>query len=335
MRTVPRVLLLLTLSTILLACSPPKEESWVYHNHWSAETRFVEKWPNAEPSGLGVGFVRPADRNSPPNQRPSTELFHIEKGRPFSTLLMLGIGYKKVYPVVVSVFLDYKQIRFSLDGRQGRLHYLEIGPDKDMEIPLQVPIKTSGWHDLFVLVIPHPQMHPLDPRVRMPPSSGVGGRRTVICAGDCSQRTKPLPAPLVGSGTTVRHFSFDAYPLLPGDWKSTDQRVRHLLLVANVRPGEDFSFNLWARNADGYPKDYVVLPLIDFKQIPCSGVQVFHLHMPSGSELITPCHIRVPSEPEIHEFQLVYIHDPYQKLRMVRDPFVRSAVRSALVAKTK
>jgi hypothetical protein len=292
--------------------------------------QFVE-WPDVELRGLGVGFVRPEDRDIPPYQRPSTDEFYIQAGEPFTTLLILSSTYSEPYPVLVSVFLDYEQVRFTLDGRQGVLHYLEIVPGVDMmQIPLEVPIETSGWHDLFVIAFREPDSHPTDPQERLPPALAVGGRRTVIYSGDCTTPARMLPGALVGQETDVPDgVAIDVFPLLPDDGKPPKRR---LLLSATVEPGGMFPLELWAMNGRDRPsKDYVVLPLLNFRQVPFAGSTVLHLHMPPGSELFTPGRIGVPDEEGVHELQFVAIFDPYRPLDKIRDPFVQSVMRSALV----
>lgn len=321
-------LLLFGLVVLLLSCSSLDRPDWVRHSEWSTQTQLVE-WPDAVHRGLGVGFVRPEDRDTPPGQRPSTHEFHVQAGEPFTTLLLLSTGYNEPYPVLVSVFLDYEQVRFALDGEQGVLHYLEIPPGLDMEIPLQVPIRRPGWHDLFVVAFREPDSHPSDPQKRLPPSLGVGGRRTVVCAGDCTTLARTLPRAFVGQETDVPDGVINVFPLLPDDGKPPKRR---LLLSATAEPGGSmFPLELWAMNGSDRSKDYVVLPLLDFRQTPFAGSPVVHLHMPPGSELFIPGQIGVPGEEGVYELQFVAIFDPYRPLDKMRDPFVQSVMRSALV----
>ena len=321
------LLSLLCLAGLLLACSSYDHKEWARHSEWSAETH-LSQWPDVRHRGLAVGFVETEHRNTPPSQRPSTDQFHIQKGDPFATLLILATGYSQPYPVLVSVFLDYEQVLFTLDGRQGLLHYVEIVPGVDMEIPLEVPIETPGWHDLFVVAFREPDQHPTDSQERLPPAFGVGGRRTVVCAGVCTTSSRLLPEALVGQGTGVHDFNAYAYPLFPDDGSPPKQR---LLLSASDSPRETFALELWARNPSDQSRDYLVLPLLDFKQTDFVDSNILRLHMPPGSELFIPGQIGLPDEPGVHELQFIYISDPYQSLDTVSDPFVQSIMRSAVL----
>ena len=325
-------LLLFSLAVLFAGCSPPDHTEWVNHGEWSSQVRQVQfsEWPNVTHLGLEVGFVRPEDRNTHPYQRPSIDQFRIRSGDSFTTLLILSTGYDEPYPVLVSVFLDYEQIRYSLDGHQGVLHHVDIPPGVNMEIPIKVPIETSGWHDLFVIAFREPENRPTDPQARLPPSLSVGGFRTVVCAGDCTRPTRLLPDALVGQDAGVHRTDVDALPLLPDDGRPPKQR---LLLSATAEPGEAFLLELWARNPNDQLKDYVVLPVLNFQQVPFAGSEILHLRMPAGSELFIPGQIQLPDEEGVHELQFITIFEPYQPLDEVRDPFVQSIMRSALVIK--
>lgn len=357
MHNILKLLLLFSLVGLFPACSPSDRAEWIRHNDratqtpsraaspvsstlewtrhngWSTQTRFSSWSVSMLPTGLFVGFVRPEHRDIHPNQRtaPITK-FNIQAGVPFTTLLILKSGYNEPYPVLLSIFLDYEQVSFSLDGQQGTLHYLEIKPGVDMEIPLEVPVKTSGWHDLFVVAFRRPDYHPTDQQERLPPKLAVGGLRTVICAGDCQALAPALPEALIGQGTDAHNSDVAAFPLLPDD-NSPPQR--RLLLSANTLPGKAFAMELWARNPSNKPRDYLVLPLLDFRQTLFAGSKVLHLRMPPGSELFVPGNIQVPTERGVHELQFISIFDAYRDLEEVTDPTVESVMRSALVVEDR
>ncbi|MHB0878806.1 MAG: hypothetical protein ACYC5O_22430, partial [Anaerolineae bacterium] len=148
-----------------------------------------------------MGYVRPEHAHIHPYERPPNDLFELDEGEALSVLLVVSTGHQSPYPVLVSAFLDYTQVPFSLDGKQGLLHYLEIEPGTNMHIPIEVPVGQPGWHDFFVVVFPSPEYHPVEPHERLPPRLGPGGRRAVVCSGDCTVRSEPLPVPYMGELT--------------------------------------------------------------------------------------------------------------------------------------
>lgn len=312
---------------------PPERVEWVRHPTWSSQVRQVpfSTWPDVTHMGLGVGFVRPEDRDTHPYERPSIDQFHIQSGDPFTVLLLLSANYEEPYPVLVSFFLDYQQVLYSLDDQQGVLHYVEIPPGVLMEIPVAVPIETPGWHDLFVVAFREPENHSTDPEIRLPPSFGVGGFRTVVCVEDCTLPTQVLPDVFTGKDVAASRMPTTAFPVSPDDGRPAKRR---LLSFAYAEPGAVFPLELWARNTHDQVAEYVVLPLLAFQQVPFAGTDVLHLYMPPGSELFVPGQIQVPDESGIYEFQFVTIFEPYQLRSEVTDPFVSSDMRSAIIVES-
>jgi hypothetical protein len=314
---------------LISACSPNSDSEWIRHDNWSVDTQFA-KWPITH-QGLSVGFVQTEHRDIHPYQRPSNTEFHIQAGDAFTTSLILSTGYDEPYPVLVSVILDYEQVRFSLDGREGLLHYLEVPSGVDLEMPMEVAVQTAGRHDLFVIAFREPDSHPVDPQDRLPPALSVGGRRTVICVDDCTVPARDLPVTHVGqlAGAST-HGTISALPLLPG----SDRPQQRLLLTSNAWPGEPVALELWAKNDTEQTRDYIVLAFLDFQQIAFGSFEAIHLSMPPGSEIFIPGAVKVPDERGLHELQFVYIFDPFQAIDTeVRDPFVQSQSRSAITVK--
>jgi hypothetical protein len=323
-----RQLLIAAATVLLLGCSSQSQPELVNHTDWSSQAKLAQ-WSDVPRRGLVVGFVRPEDESIHPYERPSNEKFQIAEGTLFSTLLILGTGWSNPYPVIVSTFLDYEQVGFSLDGQYGLLHYVEIRPGGDMEIPFEVSIGTPGWHDLFVTVFPEPMQHPTNSQERLPPNFSVGGRRTVVCVRDCSVSPSVLGNAQVHVGETANVPAMNSYafPLVPG----LEPAKRRILLSTHARSEETYHMELWASNPTELQRDYVVIPLLDFKVTLFAGSKLLHFRMPPLSELFVPGEMKLPAAVGVHELQFVYIFDPYRNIPEVSDVFVQSVMRSALI----
>jgi len=330
----PSRVLLAAFLLALIACSPAAPaDGWVRHRQWSTQTEIITlatTWPDVVRPGLelGVGFVRPEHAHIHPYERPSTELFELGEGEPLSVLLILSTGHQSPYPVLVSAFLDYTQVVFSLDGKQGLLHYLEIEPGADMHIPIQVPVDEPGWHDFFVTVFPSPEYHPTDPDERLPPSFGAGGRRAVICSGDRAVDGERLPTPLVGEPSAEERFDHEVMPLLPADGRPPNER---LLVVTSIPAGQPLDLELWAKNRTTADRQYVIISLVDYHQVPFAGQKWLYLEMPAASELFLPGQLPIPRPDGIYEVQFITVSDPYERIAHTSNPFVTSPMRSAVV----
>lgn len=326
------VLLLTGLALLLCGCSSrPDTAGWTKHVVWSSRTRFTEWGPDDKPDGsargLGVGFLRPEDQEVPPLQRTSTHRFDVRAGDRFSTLLVMTSNAPDPYPVLVSVFLDYRQVEFRMDGRQGLLHYVEIPPDVDLETPIEVPIEGAGWHDLFVVVFRSPGQHPEAEGSRVPPHLAVGGRRTVVCSGSCT----PVPtAPtdlLTGQPVEGHIMNVWAFALFANDSRPPGHR---LLLVSDEVCESQYELELWASNPSEEMRDYLVISLMDYRQVVFDSSSVLHLRMPPASQFFVSGRVLAPLTPGMHEFQFISIADPYRDLDKVSFIFVYSVMRSGI-----
>jgi hypothetical protein len=307
------------------------ETAWVRHQEWTEKTHFPQ-WDGVTHGGLGAGFVQAEHRNTHPYQRPSNDLFEIGAEEAFESYLILftAADQEAPMPVLVSVFVDYEQVVFELDGQEGLLHYAEIEPDKVLEIPMKVALASPGWHDLFVVVFPYPEAHPTDPVERVPPSFVVAGRRTVVCVETCEKSSRPFSDRYVGGPvqTPVHAFAY-AYPLLPGESQNPFER---LLLTHTKQPGEPLDLELWAKNPHDYPMEYAVLPLLNFQQVPFDahvGSTTMLFSLPAQSEMVVPGQLG-PLDSGVHELQVVVIFNPYEHLDRI-DAFVTSDMRAAII----
>ncbi len=328
-RNLALVVLMICLVNVTGACTEAfttQTTEWVRHDSWSSNVHFAD-WPDVNNRSIGVGFLRPEEREIHPYERRSTYQFEIGASEPFTTDLILSTGKERA--VLVSLFVDYQQTSFSLDGIEGLLHYFVINPDEELEIPLSVNITGEGWHDLFVVVFFEPEKHPTDLEMRLPGSSlHLSGRRTVVCVVDCIHQPS-LPRPITGEDKQVNRLLVNALPLLPGE-ESPQQR---LLLSTSVKSNTTLDIELWARNSDHVSRDYLVLPMLDFMQVPFTQNDdgLLHLTLPPGHELYLPGQIAIPTIEGTHEFLFIFIFNPYQPLDEVADPFVQSEMRSAIV----
>ena len=141
-------------------------------------------------------------------------------------------------------------------------------------------METPGWHDLFVVAFRESDQRPTDSRERLPPAFGVGGRRTVVCAGACTAPSQLLPEAVAGQGTGVHDSHAYAFPLFPDGANSPKKR---LLLSTSGNPEETVALELWVRTPSDQSRDCVVVPLLDFKQTDLVDSSILHLHIPPGS----------------------------------------------------
>jgi hypothetical protein len=300
---------------------------WTYHENWSENVRFPE-WGIDGQGSRGVGFLRPEQRDIHPQNRDPVTKFQTNRHL-FEVELLLSSYKEADSTALVSLFVNYEQVSFSLDGKSGLLHHVVLESNQELEIPLSVPLQNEGWHDLFVAVFYSPEAHPTDAELRLP-GSGIhlGGYRTVVCAVSCEKPETAL-AQYMGEPTDGTKFSaIRALLLCLGD----EEPQRRLLPMATVEPNVDIAVELWAINRSDEERHYTVIPMYDFLQVPFTenGDNVMLLTMPSNSSLLLPGTIK-GSEEGMHEFFFITLSDPYQNIEDMADPFVKSEMRTGII----
>jgi hypothetical protein len=149
----------------------------VRHSTFSEQVKVSQDWGMTQ--GLGIGFVWPEYRDTPPSERPQTLDVTLEQEQPFAPLVLLHSSTKTI--VLVSVLLDYQQVIFELDGQEGLLHEVVVEPGGDLEIPIKVNIEQPGRHDLIILGFADPYNNSLDVEYRMSGRSAqTVGRRVLL-----------------------------------------------------------------------------------------------------------------------------------------------------------
>ncbi len=91
---------------------------------------------------------------------------------------------------------------------------------------------------------------------------------------------------------------------------------RQMKMTAYGWPGETFRYQLWMSNYNSPDDtvDYGVMRFLDFHQVDFKGKDLFIAHFDGRQEAIVDDQIILPSEPGIHELQLVYVFDPYKSI---------------------
>ncbi len=205
---------------------------------------------------MGIGFMYPEERNLHPLERTQSREIAVQ-GNTFSIdLLVTGVA-GRVF--LITALLDYQQIPFRLDGKEGLIHQISLPddkkPDQDLVLPLEVDIPTEGIHDFIVIafdtvILSQPGAETFMQR------PAVIGRRTRLRVGNTTS-TPPLPIPLRSRPI----LSQDAFPI-DGIWLSRaecgleeGQPHPHSMgcqLYWDEQPKERrYAFTIWVGDNDG------------------------------------------------------------------------------------
>lgn len=291
----------------------PTFSDQVHVAHWAEGTQ-VESIQ--DPSQIGLGFVRPQDRNTPPPELPQNVELRIDEGQPLQLDLVLNTAVSRIF--LVTALVDYKQVPFSLDGKTGLLHEVNVEQGGQTYLPVEIEVNGRGAHDLILLAFADPYDRPWDDAYRKTLLLEVG-RRAVVIVGDEDRPFRDVRPDVYGAPVPERiHFglsmAFAEPPNSPEDGSHPSER--QMRMAAEGKPGEAFPYQLWVSNYN-FPNDvadYAMLRFLDFHQIDFKGKDLYVAHLDGPQECIIDDSVLLPNEPGVHELQIVYVFDPYKSL---------------------
>jgi hypothetical protein len=305
----------------------------VWTANWTLEEGGVKIY---DPSQAGLGFVRPADRYTPPGQLPQNEEFHLRPGEPL--LLHLVVNAAQSSTFLLTVLLDYQQIPFTLDGQYGLLHEIKVKSEDGASavtiyIPAQITIGGPGAHDLIIMAFNNPHNRPWNHEARdLVFGCNLHGRRTVVIVGDSSRPVQEIMPDVYGAAPPAKvdfglRVMFADMPASPID--TTHPSERQMCMTAHGEAGGTFRYQLWLSNYE-LPDDtvnYGLMRFLDFHQIDFKGKDLFVAHFDGRQEAITEDSLVLPTQLGIHELQIVYVFDPYKSVLRgeVLAPFIFSS----------
>lgn len=264
---------------------------------------------------IGVGFTRPEDLDIYPFDRPQTLEFRLKEDEDFTPLLTVGNGLPEPQTVLISILLDYRQVSFVLDGKAGLLHQVTIPSDRDMYIPFYLDIDGTGAHDLQVVVFDDPYNFTLDKNYRMSLEGHVTSRRAVVIIGFDETPARLLQPVTLMMSPIPSDVSFS--PPVGFVSAPSSEEVhpsKRQLYVAEAAAGKPYSFQMYLANAGYRPVIQAMVSFLDYHQFKINGLDLLLADLRPGEETVVDITLQMASEPAIHQFQTIYLFDPYKSL---------------------
>ena len=287
--------------------------------------------------GKGIGFVRSEDRDTDPLDRPQTVELRVQEGDLLDIFLILSNGEGRPRTFLVTLILDYRQVEFELDGREGLLHEVSVPVKTDMEMPLRVQVSGSGAHDLQVMAFDYPYNLSLDQDYRMDLAGYVIGRRAVIVVGENEAPVRAL-SPSANGWPSPPEVTFR--PRIGFASKDGTGEVHpsgRQLYVAQAAAGDPYRFQLYSNNPQKEENAavYAIVFFLDFHQVNIMDQEVLVIRLEPGEEVINDIEVLLPRQPGIRQFQALYVFDPYKSIlrKEVMSSFVFGSPRISIEAK--
>lgn len=298
----------------------------VTHSIFSDQTYYGANWTDAR--GLALGYVRPEERNVPPDLRSQNDLFYLTNGQPFETLLILQSEQEQ--PLLVTAILDYQQVEFELDGELGLLHEVQLPLNGILEVPIKLEGIKSGLHDFMVVAFADIYNRSLDTMFRVTADLNVIGRRAQIIVGDDQTPARQLPIPHIGRPIPpdIQLGLNTAFVSMPTAWKAHPSERQ--LYVAQGVVNDPFRYQIWVSNFQGKQgADYAIILFQNYHQVLMNGELLTLVRLGGHEEFVFDVESLLSPSPGMDQFQAVYVFDPYKSLLAdeVRAPFVFASIR--------
>lgn len=309
----------------------------VVHSSYSQEVVYKEIPPEWYSEGVtkdyAIGFVRPEDIDIYPYNRPQTQEFRLKEDETFAPFLVLLNGLQEPKTLLLTTILDYRQVIFELDGKEGLLHEVIVPPETDMNLPLRLSIDNVGAHDLQVVLFDDPYNVTSDDLFRMDFSGHAMGRRSVVIVGEDETPVRYLQPvitgmPIPSDVTFTPRVGFASAPSSEEIHPSKRQ-----LYVGEALAGELYPFQMYLNNPDEDEAIIqAIIPFLDYHQVEMNGFKVIVADLKPRQEAIFNVELALSEEPSIHQFQAILLFDPYRSVlrHEVYDPFVIGSFRIAI-----
>jgi hypothetical protein len=307
--------------------SPAEIQDVVVHSSFSPQVWTSPQWtveegvtPLQDSSQIGMGFVRPEDRFTIPSELPQNAEFFISSSEPLSLDLVVYAGQDSTF--IITAILDYKQIPFTLDGQYGLLHEIQVKEGGYLYIPMQIDIHEPGAHDLLLVGFKDPYTRQWNHDARNLVFGCLQtGRRAVVVVDNNEQPVQNIVPDVLGESppSAVEFGLRVAFANMPAsflDFSHPSEPKRQMKMTQYGKPGQEFKYQLWISNYHS-PDDVVdfgIMKFVNFHQTSIDGRDLLVVHFDGRQEAIIEDSIILPSQPGVHEVQMVFVFDPYKSI---------------------
>lgn len=306
-------------------------ENVVIHNEFSEQVRST-KVLDSMWGQRGVGLVRDEHRHLPRLERPQNREFHLGPNKPFAPYLLLSNNTDNPQIHLISAVVDYRQISFTLDRKEGMLHEVSVPPGTELEIPVSLAIAGEGMHDVLFLEMSRPYNATLDIDERMSTVNETFGTRAIVFVGNEEAPARSLDYLTNSASAIPKGIEYNPpIHFAEASLQTEIHPAKRQLYVAQTPPGETYSFQVRITNESKRPVEYLFIPLFNYRQVSVNGKDVWAVRLGAKEEIVVDVALPLPEEEGIHLFEMVYIYDPYRSLlqERVQSPFIKSSERLA------
>ena len=231
--------------------------------------------------------------------------FQIDSGNAFEKILAFDnlIEYKREYKLLI--FANYIQIAFSVDNREVGYGYdFTAEPYEQTQCTITLPQLLDGFYDLLFVIVKDPNNISLDEEYRKQTDlSHLTTMRYSLQVGSSKKINSELPLTKCDS---VNNQTFSGVFL-----NDECYELRRLLTLA-CEPDRKPELFIHIGNLSNETKDYVVLILYDWMQIPIDSQMALRVSLPEETRSSIRFSPESLGEIGVHNLTAICIEDPYQ-----------------------
>jgi len=265
-------------------------------------------------ASLGIGFRRPEEPDVYPLDTPQHDEFRILENEPLALYLIIPNGNQGPRSLLVTAILDYQQVSFEMNGKEGLLHAVTVPPDSHTNLPFKLKVNGVGAHDVQIICFDNPFNQTLNQDYRMNLRGYVSARRAVVIVGDNNTPVRSLQPSITGKPVPPEvTFDYTVYFASADNPEGVHPSQRQLY-VGRGQAGKPYPLQIVLNNVEKEKVTYAVIPLFDFHQININGQNILVWQAAPKEEAIIDTQIVLPDEVGVHQLQLVYLFDPYKSI---------------------
>lgn len=269
--------------------------------------------PNASSGGVNTGLYNK-------NGEIEKEFhFYINKNENINKFISIGnmINKERVYKVIL--FVDYKQEKFSVDGRAFKDDFtflLKAG--QSIELPVAISSLDTGLHDILFVIAKYPDNKSLDTNFR---KSTDMNNLLFVRFSAIVEKELPRKINYNKYGTTENKN------ILDGLFISNNNSFKRWL-HQDVRIGKSFKYNIFVgSNGNINEKKYALLMIYDWNQINIRGNDdVLFFKVKSGSIINISSSLNVKNKKGVFDLCPILIDNPFEKCT-INNKAVQTAIR--------
>ena len=234
--------------------------------------------------------------------------FNINKGDKFQKIISLGnmVDQERHYKVIL--FVDFKQQEFVANSNKVSEYDFKAKDHENILIPVEINDLQEGFHDIFFVIVKHPDIKSLDEDFRM--ATDMNNLLFI--------RFNVLVGDTIPPNINLNTFENETPTIFDGIFLSKEKDKLLVWTKEDVEDLKNVDFNIHVGN-ESYDEqqDFAVITLLNWKQVDFHNNQnVVFFSLKKGAKLFIPASFNVPNEQGIYDLVSILIHNPYEALNL-------------------